>query len=88
MQFTNLKSTRLALATIATIATVSLTIATTSAQAGGKHRAGKHYKNPYLLQYDYICKPQYIKRWVYSKRQGRKVLQLIRIEDRCNTHYH
>ena len=72
---------------IALISAVTVSLIATSAQAGGKHR-GKYYKNPYLLKHEYICEPQYIKTWVYSKRLGRKVLKVIRIEDRCNVYYH
>lgn len=75
---------------LAIIGLSALAISATSATAGGKRHFGygKHYKNPYLMKHEYICKPQYITTWVYSERLGKKVRRTIRIEDRCNMYYH
>jgi hypothetical protein len=88
-QITSKIFTRTILAT-ATVALTALAIGTSTANAGGKRHFGygKFYKNPYKLKHEYICEPQYITTWVYSKRLGKKVRRTIRIEDRCNVYYH
>ena len=80
------KKTALLIASLVTLGLIAFTI--TSAQAGSKrHFGGKYYKNPYLLKNHYVCKPQYIKKWVWNKYKNRKVRRLIRIQDRCNVYY-
>lgn len=76
---------------LSVLALLIASIQPASAKGKGHHfngfKHGKHYKNPYLLESEYICEPQYIKTWVYSPEHGRKIKRLIRIEDRCNVHY-
>jgi len=84
------KRSALTITTLAILSATVIGLSASEALARGKGQLvfdGRFYKNPMLLEYDYICQPQYIKRWVYSKAKGRKVLRTIRIEDRCNTHY-
>lgn len=76
-------------ATAGAVAMVTLMTAsfTTEAQAGKRGFYGKHFKNPYLLKHQYVCKPRFIKAWVWDKRKGRKVRRLIRVKNRCNVRY-
>ncbi len=90
MKTTTTKKSALTIATLAILSATFIGLSVSDAMARGKGQIvfdGRFYKNPMLLEYDYICEPQYIKRWVYSKAKGRKVKRLIRIKDRCNTHY-